>query len=112
MATISEMQEEIGKFIEERDWSKFHNGKDLAISLSLESAELLELFQWSASSDLDEEGKVKLGHELADVLYWTLLLADKYQVDLCEAFYKKMQINVDKYPISKSKGRSDKYNTL
>lgn len=110
--TLPELQEIIRRFIDERDWSKFHNPKDLAISLSLEAAEVLEHFQWKNSDEIAayiKRGKSEVGDELADVLYWTLLLADKMNIDLVDAFNEKMEKNRNKYPIAKAKGNHKKY---
>ncbi|MBX3114558.1 MAG: nucleotide pyrophosphohydrolase [Fimbriimonadaceae bacterium] len=105
----------ISEFVEARDWSKFHNPKDLAISLSLEANEVLELMQWKNGDELLihlESENVELGKELSDVLYWTLLLAHSQGIDLATAFELKMQENEEKYPVSLSKGSSKKYDQL
>ena len=102
----------VKKFRDDRDWSKFHNPKDLAISLNLEAAELLEIFQWSADEleCLDKLDKVK--EELADVLCYSILLADRYGFDLDEIIQAKMQKNAEKYPVEKAAGVSTKYTDL
>lgn len=100
------------RFIEERDWSQFHNPKDLAISLSLEAAELLEHFQWKNQTEIDaylKEHKGDVAEELVDVLYWVLLISHYLKIDLSEAFDQKMTKNDAKYPVSKAKGKHDKY---
>ncbi|MCW1908254.1 MAG: nucleotide pyrophosphohydrolase [Candidatus Saccharibacteria bacterium] len=100
------------RFIEERDWSQFHNPKDLAISLSLEAAELLEHFQWKNQSEIDtylQEHKADVAEELVDVLYWVLLISHYLKIDLPEAFDHKMTKNEAKYPVDKAKGKHDKY---
>ena len=104
--------ERILKFRLERDWEQFHTSKNLAISLALEAAEVLELFQWSKNHDLPQEKRSELGEELADVYYWLLLLAYENGIDLDKAFIKKMARNARKYPVSRSKGKSTKYNKL
>lgn len=91
-------------FIRERDWEKFHNPKDMAISLSLESAELLECFQWNKPMD-----KGAVADELADVLYWTLLMSHDLDIDVFEALKAKMVKNRRKYPAEKVKGNAKKY---
>ncbi|MFC1979042.1 nucleotide pyrophosphohydrolase [Chloroflexota bacterium] len=109
------MKEDLDKIIEfesERDWKQFHSPKNLAISLSLEAAEALEVFQWSADNNLPEDKKKQLGQELADVYYYLLLLARETGLDIKEEFAKKMGINASKYPIDKAKGSSKKYNEL
>jgi NTP pyrophosphatase (non-canonical NTP hydrolase) len=99
----------------ERDWGQFHNVKDMAVSLSLEAAELLELTQWRNGEELNAylaQSKEAVGHELADVLYWTLLIAHDLDIDLREAFVRKMSINESKYPVGKARGSSRKYTEL
>ena len=102
-------------FREERDWKQFHNPKDQALSLVLESAELLELTQWRNGRELDEflaHSKSRVGEELADVLGWVLLMANDLEIDLGEAFQRKMELNKRKYPIEKAKGSARKYTEL
>jgi len=108
----AELLEEIKKFIDERDWEQFHDPKNLAISLNLEASEVLELFQWTKSNEIDSSKSGDLPDELADVYYWLLLLADYYQIDLDKALEDKLTKNKTKYPIDKSKGKSDKYTDL
>jgi len=100
------------KFRDDRDWKQFHNPKDLAISISLEAAELLEVFQWSGS-DISNEGKQeKIKEELADVVNYCVLMADVCGLDLDEIIQEKIRVNEAKYPVEKAKGKSDKYNKL
>lgn len=102
----------IFKFRDDRDWKQFHNPKDLAISISLEAAELLEVFQWSGA-DVSNEGKQdKIKEELADVLNYCVLMADACELDLDEIVQEKIKINERKYPVEKAKGRKDKYDKL
>jgi len=102
---LTELQNIVLKFRDERDWKQFHSPKNLAISLSLESSEVLEHFQWQ-----DEcKNKKELSHELADVLAYLLLLAKETDIDLEKAFLEKIEINKQKYPIDKAKGNSKKY---
>ncbi len=110
--SFDELQKMIRQFVDERDWNQFHNPKDLSISMSLEAAEVLEHFQWKNDEEMAEyikTHKEDIGEELADVLYWVLLLANKIDTDLSEAFQKKMQKNAAKYPIEKAKGNHKKY---
>jgi NTP pyrophosphatase (non-canonical NTP hydrolase) len=100
------------RFREERDWGQFHLPKNLAISLSLEAAEVLELFQWTKDNRLPRGKREELAAELADVYYWLLLLAHEFEIDLDQALAKKMVVNSKKYPVSKSRGRSTKYHKL
>ncbi len=100
------------KFRDDREWKKFHNPKDLAISLSLEAGELLEIFQWSGS-DTSSDGKLeKIKEELADVLNYSILLADACNLDMDEIIRNKLVVNDKKYPVDKAKGKSDKYDKL
>ena len=100
------------KFRYDRDWKQFHNPKDLAISISLEAAELLEVFQWSGA-DVSNEGKQdKIKEELADVVNYCVLMADACELDLDEIVQEKIKINERKYPVEKAKGRRDKYDKL
>jgi NTP pyrophosphatase (non-canonical NTP hydrolase) len=102
----------IKKFCEDRDWSQFHDPKNLAISLNLEASEVLELYQWTKDNQLKPERAEKISEELADVFYWVIMLSNHYNIDLIEALNKKMDQNETKYPIEKSKGTSAKYNEL
>ena len=100
---------ELKKFRDERDWDQFHNPKDLAIAISIESGELLEEFLWKSHHDANI-GNIK--RELADVLAYSLLLADKYDLDPEEIILEKINENRLKYPVDKSKGTAKKYNQL
>ena len=103
---------QILKFRDDRDWKQFHNPKDLAISISLEAAELLEVFQWSGSDTLCEQKKDKIKEELADVINYCVLMADVCGLDMDEIVQEKIKINNEKYPVKKAKGQSDKYSEL
>ena len=99
-------------FRDERDWKQYHTPKDLSISLSLEAAELLEVFQWSGS-DLECRDKLpELREELADVLMYAISLADRLDLDLDEIILEKLRRNGEKYPLEKARGRKDKYTDL
>ena len=99
-------------FRDERDWGQFHNPKDLAISVSLEAAELLAVFQWSGA-DLTVAGKAQQAtEELADVAIYCIYLADALGVDLPEAVSKKIDADAAKYPVEKSRGNARKYTEL
>jgi dCTP diphosphatase len=115
MSDIKKMTARIKKFRDARDWKQFHHPKDLAISLALEAAEVIEHFQWKNGPELEAYLKVskkEIGDELADVLYWVLLLSDDLGIDVVKAFDRKMDENKKKYPVSKAKGRNAKYNRL
>ena len=99
----------IKEFIKQRDGEQFHDPKNLAISLSLESSEVLELFQWTKDNEINKNKVTNLKDELADVYYWLLLLADHYDIDIDDALEEKIKKNEKKYPIDKSKGSSEKY---
>ncbi|PFB77483.1 nucleotide pyrophosphohydrolase [Bacillus thuringiensis] len=103
---------EILKFRDDRDWKQFHNPKDLAISLSLEVSELLENFQWKSSEDAIEQNLENIKDELADVLIYSILLADQMNLDIEEVIQNKLEKNKRKYPVEKSFGSNKKYNEL
>lgn len=109
MSEIQEIIDALLKFRNERDWEQFHNPKDLAVALNIESAELLENFLWKKHAEADPE-KVKL--ELADVFAYAFLLAEKYDLNVKEIILEKIELNAQKYPISKAKGKATKYNEL
>ena len=104
--------DEVLKFRDDRNWKQFHNPKDLAISINLEAAELLEVFQWSAD-DLACDGKLeKIKEELADVLSYCILMADACGLDMDEIVSEKMKRNSEKYPVEKAFGSKEKYTEL
>lgn len=109
MDTIKRLQNALITFRDERDWAQFHNAKDLAIGLSIEASELLELYLWKDAQDADI-GKVK--EELADIFTYALLLAEKYNLNIEDIVQDKINKNRKKYPIDKSKGNAKKYNEL
>lgn len=112
---LHELTSLVLEFRKERDWEQFHNPKDLALSLSLEAAEVLELFQWKSGDELKthlEKNRARLGEELSDVLYWILVLAHDNKIDLASAFKEKMRANEAKYPIEKARGSAKKYSEL
>ena len=102
-----ELLGELRSFVAERDWKQFHTPENLAKSISIEAAELLELFQWGSDAD---ESKIK--EELADVLTYCILLADQFGLDPYELVIQKLEKTKEKYPVEKSKGKSDKYDRL
>jgi NTP pyrophosphatase (non-canonical NTP hydrolase) len=109
MEDFKTLIKEIIKFRDERDWKQFHNSKDLALALSIESSELLELFLWKDNEDFNLD---KLKDELADVLMYALLLAHKHDLDIQQIVLDKILKNADKYPVDKAKGSASKYNEL
>ncbi len=113
--TVEELTQLVLKFRKDRDWEQFHTPKDLALSLSLEAAEVLELFQWKNGDELKThlaKNRARLGEELSDVLYWVLILAHDNKIDLAAAFEEKMRANEAKYPIEKARGSAKKYSEL
>ncbi len=106
------INERIKKFCSDRDWSQFHDPKNLAISLQLEASEVLELFQWTKDNQAKDGKDGEMADELADVLYWVIMLANNYNIDLVTALDKKMDKNEEKYPVEKAKGSSAKYSEL
>jgi len=100
------------KFRDDRNWRQFHNPKDLAISISLEAAELLEVFQWSAEDVTCEDKMDKIKEELADVANYCILMADACGLDLDEIICAKVKKNSEKYPVEKAYGCKEKYTEL
>lgn len=109
MTDLEALTERILAFRDARDWKQFHNPKDLAIALSVEAAEVLELFRFKTP---EEARLATLPDELADVLYFVLLLAHEAEVDLMEALAEKMAKNEAKYPVALSRGKNLKYSEL
>ena len=109
MTEINKITEELRKFRDERDWAQFHNSKDLAIALSIEAGELLELFLWKPAEAADAD---KIKDELADVFAYAFMLADKYNLDVSQIMQDKLAKNNLKYPVAKAKGSAKKYNEL
>ncbi|NNM82913.1 MAG: nucleotide pyrophosphohydrolase [Burkholderiales bacterium] len=106
MNEIRELTLELLKFRDERDWEQFHNPKDLALAVSVEAAELLELFLWKSADEADPE---KVKEEIADILAFTLLLAERYGFDVKEILLEKIGKNRLKYPVEKARGSAKKY---
>ena len=102
-----EVLQQLRSFVAERDWKQFHTPENLAKSISIESAELLELFQWGSNAN---EANIK--DELADVLTYCIILADHFGLDPYELVLQKLEKTKEKYPVEKSKGKSDKYDRL
>lgn len=115
MPTIKTLTRDILRFRDARDWARFHNPKDVAISLALEAAELLEHFQWKNPAEVAKHVKTHkeaVADELADVLYWVLLLSHDLKIDPAAALASKLKKNARKYPVRKAKGRHTKYTEL
>ncbi len=111
---IDKLQVKLRKFAKERDWEQFHSPKNLAMALSVEAAELLEIFQWSNSGGLDEiedpKKKKEIEEEVADIFNYLLKICDELDIDLEKVALEKIDINETKYPVEKFKGSSKKYN--
>jgi len=100
------------QFRNERDWEQFHDSKNLALAIAIEAAELNELFLWKKDSEAENIDLSKLKEELADVLAYAFLLAEKHNLDVHEIVLEKIKKNNTKYPVSKAKGTAKKYNEL
>ncbi|MEB0262588.1 MULTISPECIES: nucleotide pyrophosphohydrolase [unclassified Mucilaginibacter] len=109
MNELKDLQKKLIDFRDKRDWNQFHNAKDLALALSIEVAELNELFLWKKSEEANVE---KIKDELADVFGYALLLAEKYNFDIVEIVNNKITKNNEKYPVDKAKGNAKKYTEL
>ena len=109
MSDLEELRQTIVKFTQERDWDQFHNGKDLALALSIEAAELNDAFLWKDASEVDVE---KVKEELADIVNYSVLIADKYNLDIKQIVLDKIRRNAEKYPVEKAYGSAKKYNEL
>jgi NTP pyrophosphatase (non-canonical NTP hydrolase) len=111
---IQELKEKIKKFCDDRDWDQYHNAKELAIGIITESGELLDLFRFKSEKEIDEmfknnEKRQQITEEMADVLYFILRLAERYDIDLTTELNDKLIKNDKKYPIDKVKGKNKKY---
>jgi len=115
MNQIEQLTDQIVAFRDERDWKQFHNPKDMALSLTLEAAEVLEHFQWKTPGEIEEyltAHKNELAEELCDVLFWVLLMSRDLGIDLPTAFQAKLAKNRQKYPVEKARGSHLKYTEL
>ncbi|MFQ5907572.1 MAG: nucleotide pyrophosphohydrolase [Thermoplasmata archaeon] len=108
-ATLGELRGRIAMFVAAREWEGFHNPKDLALALSVEAAELLEIFRWRSRQEVDDllpELKAQIADELADVFIFGLSLANAVSVDLPAAILRKMDANEERFPVEKYRGRA------
>jgi len=113
--SIAELQKRIVAFRDARDWKQFHNAKDLAIALNLEATEVMEHFLWKSEAEIQKylkKHKSDVAEELSDTLYWVLLMSHDLDIDLADAFDKKMDQNEAKYAVEKAKGNHKKYTEL
>lgn len=112
---LSALRDAIRDFAQARDWEQFHTPKNLVMALSVETAELMEHFQWltgAQSQHLDSQTKAEVAQEIADVLIYLTRLADVLDIDPLQAAFDKIQINAQKYPVEKSRGHNTKYDKL
>ncbi len=114
---VGELKEVVKRFRDERGWGKYHTPKDLAVSISIEAAELLELFQWKGRGEIaemlkDTDYREQIKRELADVFNYCLALSNALEIDLSEALIEKVEHNSEKYPVEKTRGNYKKYTEL
>ena len=110
--TIQELKQRVVSFVAERDWQQFHSPKNLSMSIAIEAAELMEHFQWltvEQSKELDAEALQDISEELADIVIYTLSMANSLSLDLADTVFKKIEKNSRKYPAEKVRGKSHKY---
>lgn len=113
--TISELKLQVKQFCTDRDWDQYHNAKELAIGVTTESAELLDIFRFKSQEEvarmfITPADREKISDEMADVLFFLMRIAQKYDIDMADAFHMKMIKNEMKYPIEKARGSNKKYN--
>ena len=109
---VKQLMLELRKFAQDRDWEQFHSPKNLSMALSVEASELLEHFQWTSEQATYKLGEAKqqlVGYELADIFIYLLRICDQLNIDLIDVTKEKMEINNQRYPVSKVKGSSKKY---
>jgi NTP pyrophosphatase (non-canonical NTP hydrolase) len=112
MNDIKEITKELIKFRNKRDWQQFHDSKNLASAISIEAAELNELFLWKNIEQSEEVSQARIKEELADILAYSFLLAEKHNFNIKEIMLEKIKLNDKKYPVDKAKGTAKKYNEL
>ena len=112
--TISEIKEAVKRFCAERDWDQFHSAKDLAIGISTEANELLQIFRFKSNEEIEQimqsARRTEIEEEIADVFYFVIRFAQMSGIDLSKAVTKKIEKNAEKYPVDKVKGCNKKYN--
>jgi NTP pyrophosphatase (non-canonical NTP hydrolase) len=112
MRDLEELKERLRSFVADRDWDQFHSPKNLAMALSVEAAELVEIFQWlteAESEALDADRRRRVSEEMADVLWYLVRIADRLDIDLLQAAAEKLERNAVKYPADRVRGQSRKY---
>jgi NTP pyrophosphatase (non-canonical NTP hydrolase) len=112
MTDYNEVIRQLKKFRDERDWKQFHDSKNLATAISIEAAELNELYLWKTIKESEDVDVEKIKEELADILSFAFLLAEKHGLDPFEIVADKIKINAEKYPVAKAKGTATKYTNL
>ena len=116
MSDLQQLTQAIIQFRDERDWKQFHKPKDCAISLTLEAAEVAELFQWKTDEQMEAmksgEKQEDLADELSDVLFWVLTIAHDFNIDMKSAFLRKLEKSAKKYPVEKARGSKRKYTEM
>ena len=112
MSEFKELHDLLVQFRDERDWEQFHDSKNLALALSIEAAELNELFLWKKDRDAERVDRQRLREELADVFAYAIMLAGRHGLDVSQIVREKVEANARKYPVEKAKGSSSKYNDL
>ena len=114
-ADLDELRRQVRDFVTARDWDQFHSPKNLAMALSVEASELLEIFQWlteEQSRNLSPEARAAASDEIADVLIYLIRVSEKLEIDPIDAAHRKLAANERKYPVDKARGNSKKYNEL
>jgi len=112
MDKLEQLEKQFEDFVRDRDWEQFHSPKNVAMALSVEASEIVEIFQWMNGEDsynLDDDKIKRLKEEIGDVFLYLQLLAAKYDIDMIEVAEKKLTKNKEKYPVNKAKGSSKKY---
>lgn len=112
MDKFNKVIKELIQFRDERDWKQFHDSKNLALAISIEAAELNEIFLWRKGDEVENVNKDRLQEELADILSFAFLLAEKHNLNVCDIISEKIRKNALKYPVDKAKGTAKKYNEL
>jgi NTP pyrophosphatase (non-canonical NTP hydrolase) len=115
--TLKQLKDQVQQFCEERDWDQYHDAKELAIGITVESAELLDHFRFKTKEQIQEmmtnqNKREEISEELSDILYFILRFAQLYNIDIKTSFDNKMKKNTEKYSIEKAKGKNEKYNEL
>lgn len=110
--SLEELKHKLQAFVNARDWAQFHSPKNLAMAMIVEAAELVEHFQWDTEIEshvLSAEKREQVGHELADTFVYLLRISQVLDIDLIEAANKKIELNAQKYPVEKARGKNNKY---